>query len=158
MSLNEYADDVMYRRILNMSAFDDDAPSIGDSTLGAINELLHERKYDPLTEEEIMELFELGASEEFVMFAKFDDGDYNSVRANARAAIDDGRTTFGDFGSYLWEGDMYKATQHADTDNTRRLREIFGVEYINAKSRMQIDHEVPVRGFKVDDRENLVFK
>lgn len=154
----EYAKEVLFNRIINQFVKDD--AHIDCEVEEAVEKALQpDRRYDPLTEDEILELFELGASKEFVLFARYDDGEVNSVRENANRALNKGeKPEFGDFGEYMWQGNLYKATMHADNTNNRVLREVFGVEYINAVARLATDTPTPERGYKVNDRERLVFR
>lgn len=112
-----------------------------------------ERKYDELTEGDIIALYEGGASEEFLLMAQLDDGERNSVRENADDYLEHGRKRFGDFGTALWEGDIWKAMKRADGTNVQRMVDEFGLGYINAKCREQ-----GRAGFKEGEGGRIVYK
>jgi len=114
-----------------------------------------ESRYDELTEDQIAELLEQGASFPFVRLAMHDaEGERNSVRENAEAVLEYGRTSFGSFGNYMWDGDLYNAMKHADGSNTNLMMEAFGLTVINAHARAEHDKD----GYKVNDTGRVVYK
>jgi len=125
-----------------------------------------ERRYEPLTEDEQLELLEASASTEFVIIAARDDGERNSVRENADRVLAGHVDTeggipdlaFGDFGTHLWNGDLYRAMKLADKQNTRRLLEAFGLPYVNAQARLDTETPTPERGYKMSDNGRVVYK
>ena len=150
------ARDNLYNRFVNLLAFDEFE---GDSLEEKFEAMANQSKYETLTEDELLELREMGASKEFVMMAQYDDGERNSVRENAERALEQGeKPHFGHFGDYMWEGDLYHAMERADGTNTRIMQEVFGLPYINASAREQTDTHTPMRGFKVNDDGRVVYK
>ena len=105
-------------------------------------------------------LLEAGASPEFVQLANHPTEGRNSVLENAQRALSriektdyDPAGSFGHFGDYMWKGNLYKAFERADARNTRLMLEVFGLDYINAKSKA-----IGRDGFKENENGRYVYR